>query len=115
MIATTGICCGKETVIKSAFESKHNDNSFASGTPATDGTLIYVSFLDGKDAVVAAYDFTGKQIWLQRPGEFISPHGYSCSPALFEDKIIINGNSQGDPFYAALRKTDGKIIWKISA
>jgi outer membrane protein assembly factor BamB len=103
----------QKTVLKSAFENKHSDNSYASGTPATDGSLIYLSFLDGEDAVVAAYDFTGKQIWLQRPGKFSSPHGYSCSPALFEDKVIINGNSQGDSFLAALSKTDGEIIWKI--
>jgi outer membrane protein assembly factor BamB len=105
----------QKKVLKSAFESKHGDNSFASGTPATDGTLVYVSFLDGDDAVVAAYDFTGKQVWNQRPGKFSSPHGYSCSPALFEDKVIINGNSKSDDsFIAALSRTDGKIIWKVS-
>jgi outer membrane protein assembly factor BamB len=103
----------QKTVLKTSFENKHNDNSYASGTPATDGTLIYTSFLDGNDVVVAAYDFAGNQVWLQRPGKFVSPHGYSCSPALFEDKVIINGNNQGEPFLAALSKTDGKIIWKI--
>jgi len=104
----------RKTMLKSTFEQKHDNNSYASGTPATDGTLIYVSFLDGKDVVVAAYDFKGKQVWLQRPGTFYSPHGYSCSPALFEDKVIINGDSQGDSFVAALSKADGHIIWKIS-
>ncbi len=103
----------QKTVLKSTFEAKHNDNSFASGTPATDGTLIYLSFLDGQDVVVAAYDFSGKQIWLQRPGTFSSPHGYSCSPVLFEDKVIINGNSKGDSFVAALSRADGKTVWKI--
>jgi outer membrane protein assembly factor BamB len=103
----------QRTVLKSKFEQKHDNNSFASGTPATDGIRVYVSFLDGQDVVVAAYDFSGKQIWLQRPGTFFSPHGYSCSPALFEDKVIINGDSQGDSFVAALSRTDGHIIWKI--
>jgi outer membrane protein assembly factor BamB len=103
----------QKTVLRTQFEKKHNDNSFASGTPATDGTLVYVSFLDGQDVVVAAYDFTGKQVWLQRPGTFSSPHGYSCSPALFEDKVIINGDSQGDSFVAALSRKDGRLIWKI--
>jgi len=104
----------QKTVLKTTFENKHNHNSYASGTPATDGGLIYLSFLDGEDVIVAAYDFTGKQVWLQRPGKFSSPHGYSCSPALFEDKVFINGSSQGDPFVVALGKTDGKIIWKVS-
>lgn len=103
----------QKTVINSPFEGKHDNNGYASGTPSTDGTRVYVSFLDGKDVVVAAYDFTGKQVWLQRPGTFASPHGYSCSPVLFEDKVIINGDSQGDSFVAALSKTDGKIIWKV--
>ncbi len=104
----------KVTVLNSKFEAKHNDNSFASGTPATDGKLIYLSLLDGKDVIVAAYDFTGKQVWLQKPGTFASPHGYSCSPVLFEDKVIINGDSQGDSFVAALSRTDGHVIWKVA-
>lgn len=100
------------TVIKAPLENKHGDNSFASGTPATDGTSVYVSFLDGESVVVAAYDFTGKQLWIQQPGTFSSPHGYSCSPVLYKNMVIINGDSKGDAFIAALSRTDGHIIWK---
>ena len=112
--AQNGDLLWQKTVIKSTLEDKHNDNSYASGTPATDGKLVYVSFLDGQDVVVAAYDFTGKQIWIQRPGKFSSPHGYSCSPVLFEDKVIINGDSKGEAFVAALSKSDGRVIWKVN-
>lgn len=103
----------QKTVIKSPLENKHSDNSYTSGTPATDGKLIYVSVLDNQDVVVAAYDFSGNKVWIQRPGKFSSPHGYSCSPALFEDKVIINGDSKGDAFIAALSCKDGRIIWKV--
>ena len=101
-------------VLKTPFENKHNDNSFASGTPSTDGTFVYVSFLDGESVVVAAYDFTGKQIWMQRPGTYSSPHGYSCSPVIYKDKVIINADSKGAAFIAALSKTDGHTIWKMN-
>lgn len=111
--AKNGQLLWQTSVLKSQFEAKHNDNSYASGTPATDGSLVYVSLLDGADVVVAAYDFSGKQSWIQRPGTFSSPLGYSCSPVLFEDKVIINGNSKGDSFVAALSRTDGHTIWKI--
>jgi outer membrane protein assembly factor BamB len=104
----------QKTVIKTSLEKKHDNNSYASGTPVTDGNLVYVSVLDGQDVVVAAYDFNGKQIWLNRPGTFSSPHGYSCSPVIFEDKLIINGDSQGDSFVAAFKKSDGKIVWRIA-
>lgn len=104
----------KQTVLNTPFEGKHQDNSFASGTPATDGKAVYVTFLDGDSVAVAAYDFNGKLIWIQRPGKFSSPHGYSCSPELYKDKVIINGDSQGDAFIAALSCMDGHIIWKIA-
>ena len=103
----------KQTVLKTPFENKHADNSYASGTPATDGKYVYISLLDGDDAVVAAYDFTGKQIWIKRPGKFSSPHGYSCSPALYHDKVIINCDSKSENFIAALSKSDGQTIWKV--
>ena len=104
----------QKTVFKGSWEDIHPDNSHASGTPVTDGNLVYLSFLDGEDAVVAAYDFSGNQVWMQRPGKFESDNGYSCSPVLHEDKVIINGNSRDeDSFLAALNKTDGQIIWKV--
>ncbi|MCU0409200.1 MAG: PQQ-like beta-propeller repeat protein [Bacteroidales bacterium] len=109
-----GALLWQRTVLKGSFEGKHNDNSHASGTPATDGTMIFVSFLDGADVVVAAYDFSGKQLWLVRPGSFSSPHGYSCSPVIYKDKVIINGASMGASFVAALGKADGRTIWKVS-
>lgn len=102
----------QKTVVNAALEKKHADNSYASGTPATDGKLVYLSFLDVEDIVVAAYDFNGTKIWEQRPGKFQSPHGYSCSPLIYKDKLIINGISKGDNFFAALRKSDGRIVWK---
>jgi hypothetical protein len=103
----------QQTVVKGPFEAKHNDNSHASGTPATDGKLIYVALLDGQEVVVSAYDFNGKQVWQQRPGTFSSPHGFSCSPVLYKDKVIVNCASKGDSFVAALNRADGQTLWKI--
>lgn len=104
----------KTTVVKAPLETIHNDNSYASGTPVTDGQTIYVSFLDGENIVVAAHDFSGNQIWIQRPGTFTGPHGHSCTPVLYNDKVIINGASKENAFLAALSKTDGQTIWKVA-
>lgn len=108
----TGNLLWQTTVIKAPLERKHPDNSFASGTPVTDGKSVYVSFLDGDSVVVAAYDFTGKQLWMKRPGTYASPHGYSVSPILFKDKVIINADSKGEAFVAALNRNDGHTMWK---
>src|SRR5687768_13434666 len=80
----TGEVLWQTTVLKAPLENKHNLNSHASGTPATDGKLVYVTFLeiDGTmdvggrrtpgEMVVAAYDFAGNEKWKVKPGRFAS-------------------------------------------
>ena len=110
---TTGKQIWQKVVLESPLEGKHELNSFASSTPATDGSLIYVTFLDRAEMVVAAYDFGGNQKWLVRPGAFSSKHGYCSCPVLFEDKVIVNGDHDGDAYLVALDRATGKTIWKV--
>ncbi|KAB2661564.1 MAG: PQQ-binding-like beta-propeller repeat protein [Verrucomicrobia bacterium] len=109
----TGRILWQKTVLKSPFESKHSLNSFASSTPTTDGRLVYVSFLDGQQMVVAAYDFEGEQRWVVRPGAFSSRHGFCSSPLLFQDTLILNGDHDGDSYLIALAIKDGSTRWKV--
>ncbi len=114
----------QQPVLAAPLEKKHTLNSFASGTPATDGKLVYVTFLAPDfagqkertpgDMVVAAYDFDGQQQWLVKPGRFASTHGYCSSPVLFEDKVIVNGDHDGDGYIVALARTDGRELWRIA-
>ncbi|MCP4730034.1 MAG: PQQ-binding-like beta-propeller repeat protein, partial [Roseibacillus sp.] len=108
----TGKVKWSETVLTSPQERIHRRNSLASSTPATDGEQVYVSFLDGQDMCVTAYDFKGKRQWEKRPGVFSSRHGYCSSPILWQDKVIINGDHDGESYIVALEKKTGKEIWK---
>ncbi|HTM56584.1 MAG TPA: PQQ-binding-like beta-propeller repeat protein, partial [Pirellulales bacterium] len=110
----TGRILWQQVVLRSPLEEKHQLNSFASSTPATDGERVYVTFLDQHQMAVAAYDFDGRQQWMVRPGEFSSKHGYCSCPVLFEDKVIVNGDHDGDAYLVALDRATGKTIWKIS-
>jgi hypothetical protein len=109
---TSGKVLWQKTVLKSPPERIHRLNSLASSTPVTDGKHIYVSFLDGKEMFIAAYDFSGKQVWQQRPGIFSSVHGYCSSPILWNGKLIINGDHDGEAYLVALDHRNGKTIWK---
>lgn len=111
--ARTGKLLWQQTVIKSPLEAKNNENSYASSTPTTDGEKIFVTFLDGKEVVVAAYDFAGRQLWLVRPGGFYSQWGFSHTPVLFEDKVLVVCDSKGENFMAALSRADGRVLWKV--
>ena len=108
----TGKIAWQKAVVTAPLERKHNLNSHASSTPATDGDLVYVAFLDRNQMLVAAYDFSGNQKWLVRPGSFSSMHGFCSSPILYKDKVIVNGDHDGDSYIVALSKTDGRTLWK---
>jgi len=128
--ANKGDILWKRNVIKAKLEKKHALNSFASGTPATDGKLVFVTFFEADDQeivapnvgserkifpgkmVVAAYDYEGNQKWIVKPGEFISAHGYSSCPVLYKDLVIVNGDHDGDSYILALNKNTGETVWK---
>jgi outer membrane protein assembly factor BamB len=109
----TGKLRWQKPVLKSLMETKHPLNSHASSTPATDGERVFVAFLDVNKMFVAAYDFSGKKVWETRPGAFASKHGFCSSPILFEDKVIVNGDHDGDGYIVALDRVTGKELWRI--
>jgi outer membrane protein assembly factor BamB len=105
----------QQTVVTGPLEKINKENSYASSTPATDGKTVFVSFRVGDDIVMAAYELTtGKQLWLVRPGTHVGEWGYSNEPVLFEDKVILDGDSKGDSFLVALDKASGKEVWRVN-
>ena len=108
----TGQILWRKAVLTADLENKSGENSFASCTPATDGERVYVAFLDIKQVVVAAFDLSGKQLWLVRPGEFQNDHGFSSSPILYQDKVILAAQGKQGNFLVALSRADGHTLWK---
>ncbi|MBI5385988.1 MAG: PQQ-binding-like beta-propeller repeat protein [Verrucomicrobia bacterium] len=109
----TGRMLWQRTVLVSPPEKKHNLNSHASSTPATDGRLVFTAFLDRREVLVSAHDFRGQPVWTCRPGVFSSMHGFCSSPILFEDKVIVNCDHDGDGYIVALARATGKELWRI--
>ncbi len=121
----TGREVWRTVVLRAPLEAMHRLNSRASSTPATDGELVYVSFLEPDGSAVpaevvrersgqlrannaglpvnpgrmfvAAYDMEGNWKWTARPGIFVSVWGYCSSPVVFDDKIILNGDHDAMP------------------
>ncbi len=109
---THGDVLWQKLVVKSPLERVHRLNSRASSTPTTDGKLVYVSFLDAKEMVVAAFDFMGNRKWEVRPGVFSSVHGYCSSPVIWKGKLIVNGDHDGPSYIVGLECKTGKTLWK---
>ncbi len=131
----------QSTVLTAPLEKMHELNSYASGTPATDGMFVVVAFLepDGSEVdaavvraragtlrannkgkpvspgnmVVAAFDFEGRRRWLVRPGPYISVWGFCASPVFFGDNVILSGDHDGDAYLVALDRRSGETVWKV--
>jgi outer membrane protein assembly factor BamB len=130
----------QKEVVKAPLEPKHGLNSYSSGTPASDGTHVWVAFqrlrpktgtddyprkpretvpLKSKDGdlvsemLIACYDFDGQLVWSKSPGQFYSRHGFSTSPILYKDAAILNGDQDAEAYIVALDKKTGAERWRI--
>ncbi|MHB8970119.1 MAG: outer membrane protein assembly factor BamB family protein [Pirellulaceae bacterium] len=102
---------------------KMAENSDATPTPVTDGTLVYAAFNGGR---IVAVDFQGNVVWNWRDDQFVSKHGLAVSPILYRDTLIMpfDGNGAADidnigyltawegPFIVALDRRTGQEKWR---
>jgi outer membrane protein assembly factor BamB len=107
----TGKLVWEQSAWKGEPEKSHKMNGWATPTCATDGTHVWAWF--GK-AGVHCYTVGGKHVWSQQLGEFSTKNarGVAASPAVVGDVLIVNGDSESDPFLFGLDKLTGKTLWK---
>jgi outer membrane protein assembly factor BamB len=91
---------------------KHDRNSFASSTPATDGRLVYAVFWDGRDVSLSAYDMQGKPLWKQDLGGYTSQHGPGMSPVVHDGRVFVNDDQDGAAAFLAFDAATGKPLWR---
>lgn len=98
---------------------RHTKASQANCTPATDGKYLVVNF--GSEGLYC-YDFKGELVWkkelgLMNPGWNRTPGiewGYSSSPVIFKNKIVLQCDIPKNPFIAVLDLATGNEIWRTS-
>ncbi len=92
------------------FEKLYSKNSYASGSPATDGERVVAFF--GNSGIIC-YNFAGNEIWHAGLGSFPTMHGPGTSPVLYGDKVIlIQDQNSGESVFVALDKHDGHVVWR---
>ena len=93
----------------------HKKNTHASPSPVSDGSRIFVVFLNGSDVFLTCFDKTGKTQWQVNTGAFRSryPYGYAPSPVLYQNHVIVTAESERIGYIAAFDKTDGTEKWRI--
>ena len=106
----------ERVAVVSELEKKHNENSWASSTPAADGERVYITFLDRPQLRVYCYDFRGNKLWEKNPGEFHSTHGFCSPPILYQDLVIVNADQDApkgqSAYIVAFDKRTGEEKWR---
>jgi outer membrane protein assembly factor BamB len=89
----------------------HQFGSWASGSPVTDGQLIYANF--GSHGLYCL-NFKGEVQWERDFGrmEKVMSFGEGSSPVLYKDKLILLRDHQGQSALHVLDKKTGDIIWE---
>lgn len=92
-------------------EGRHPTNSYASASPVSDGRRLYVSF--GSRGLYAV-DLTGRSLWKQDLGDMRTRYGWGegASPAVHDDRLIVNWDHEDDSFIVALDARTGQTLWK---
>jgi outer membrane protein assembly factor BamB len=93
-------------------DGTHDMGSWASNSPVTDGKYIYAYF--GSRGLFCL-DFEGDVIWNRDFGQMEKKmnFGEGSSPVLYQDKLIIVWDHEGDSYLYILDKNTGKDIKKI--
>jgi outer membrane protein assembly factor BamB len=95
------------------YDDRHRKNTYASPTPATDGTYVF-AFFDAEG--IFCFDFNGKRIWKKSPARIAKGGmGPGTSPVLFDNLVILQCDQEyGEgSFIAGLEKATGKEVWRV--
>lgn len=97
-------------------EQLHDTNTYASGSPTTDGKFLYASF--GSFGVYC-YDFAGNLQWERDLGDMHTRNqfGEGVSPTIHKDAIhgdtlIVNWDQESDSKIFALDARNGETKWR---
>jgi outer membrane protein assembly factor BamB len=92
-------------------EGHHDTNTFASGSPYTDGQHVYAFF--GSRGLYC-YDLNGDLKWEKDLGDMRTrfSFGEGASPTVYGDTLVITWDHEGDSFIVALDARNGNEKWR---
>jgi outer membrane protein assembly factor BamB len=92
---------------------RHDTNTYASGSPTTDGRFLYASF--GSYGIYC-YDLDGKLQWSRDLGLMHTRSGWgeANTPVIHGDNLVVNWDTEGDSFIAVLDAKTGETKWRKS-
>lgn len=92
---------------------KHNNNSFASSTPAVDAERVYVLWQSKTASSLIALDHEGNETWTFDVGPFLGGHGGAISPIVYAGFVILGNDHEGPSSLIAVEAATGELAWQL--
>ena len=99
------------SVAAAPHEGIHQTNTYAAGSPTTDGERLYVSF--GSRGFFT-YTLDGERLWDRDLGDARTRRGWgeSVTPVIAGDHLLVNWDTEDDSFFYALDPATGETKWR---
>jgi outer membrane protein assembly factor BamB len=94
-------------------EATHQDNgTYASSSAITDGRRVYAWF---ESQGMYVYDMDGKLLWQKDLGDkqMRNQFGEGSTPVLYNNRLVIVWDHQGQSFIVALDAATGRELWRV--
>lgn len=112
----TGKRIWEAVVHQGGFETKGNrmnkKATLASSTIASDGTRLFINFLNDGAVWTSALDFEGEKLWQTRLTDYLVHQGYGSSPTIYENLVIASADTKAGGAIVAMQRTTGEIVWR---
>lgn len=109
---TDGSQIWKKTVGEGVPGVIHPSNTYATESPATDGTHLFVFF--ATTGTLSAWDFDGNELWRRELGAYKSGNGFGpgSSLAVADGHVFVQYDNDEKSFVAAFNSKTGEQAWR---
>ena len=108
----TGETIWQTTVWKGPLRKIHGNNSYASATPASDGSMIFFPYQAAEAVKIAALNLDGTILWDEVLTPYSSIQGFSASPVLYKGAVITAVDGTDNNKLSARHRQTGRVIWE---
>ncbi|WP_417747590.1 PQQ-binding-like beta-propeller repeat protein [Rosistilla oblonga] len=86
--------------------------TLASSTIASDGSRLFINFLNDNAVWTTALDLDGKQLWQTRLTDYQVHQGYGSSPTIYKNLVISSADNKAGGAIVAMDRTNGETVWR---
>lgn len=91
----------------------HDRNTQASSTVASDGESVFTAFMHDSHIWLTALDLEGEILWQRKASDFASHWGYSTSPAIYKNLVIVGSDHKEGGNLTAFDRRTGNLVWNV--